>query len=209
MDAVRKALTKKALRLELFLITYNVFEAAISIFFGMAALSVALVGFGLDSIIEVSAAVILVWRLSHRGTDEEESKKEKKALFLIGCTFFLLAIYILFESGSKLFSQERPEISYVGIIIATLSLIIMPTLGLLKKRLAKQLGSKALEADAIETLVCAYLSFALLLGLGLNALFGWWWADPVAALAMVYFIVKEGWEAVSGEDCCSSKKCDT
>jgi len=189
-------LVKKALRLEWFLVSYNVIEAVVSISFGILAMSIALVGFGLDSVIEVSAAGILIWRLSHHGTEEEESKKEKIALFFVGGTFFALALYVLYESGMKLIYQEKPEASLVGIVIAVLSLIIMPTLGLMKKRIAKQIGSKALEADAMETLICAYLSFTLLLGLGLNALYGWWWADPMAALAMVYFIVKEGWEAV-------------
>jgi len=189
-------LVKKALALEWFLIIYNVLEAVASIGFGIAAGSIALVGFGLDSVIEVSAAGILVWRLSHRGTLEEETEKEKKALLFVGVTFFLLAIYILYESGRKLLFGEIPEKSIPGIIITTLSLLIMPTLGLLKRKLAEKLGSRALEADAVETLVCAYLSFTVLLGLVLNALFGWWWADPVAALVMVYFVVREGWEAV-------------
>jgi len=192
----KPALIKKALILEWILIAYNAAEGMASILFGWLAGSIALVGFGLDSVIEVSAAGILVWRLSHHGTEEEENEKEKKALYFVGITFFLLAAYILYESGSKLLQHEMPERTIAGIIISILSLIIMPFLGLKKRDLAKKMGSRALEADAVETLVCAYLSFTLLLGLGLNALFGWWWADPVAALAMVYFIIREGWEAV-------------
>lgn len=193
----RPLLIKKALKIEWFLISYNIIEAAVSIGFGLLAGSIALVGFGLDSVIEVSSAGILVWRLSHRGTEKEESEKEKKALLFVGITFFLLAIYILYESGRKLLLGEIPEKSIAGIIITTLSLLIMPTLGLLKRKIAKQLGSRALEADAVETLVCAYLSFTVLLGLVLNAALGWWWADPVAALVMVYFVFKEGREAIS------------
>lgn len=202
MTNEKKALVKQALILEWVLIAYNVIEGIVSVLFGIFAGSVALVGFGLDSFIEVSAAGILVWRLSHRGTAEEETEKEKKALFFIGITFFALAAYVLYESGGKLIRQEAPEASMVGIVIAVLSLIIMPTLGLAKRKIAHQIGSRALEADAMETLICAYLSFALLLGLGLNVLFGWWWADPVAALVMVCFIIKEGREAIRGEHCC-------
>lgn len=206
MDADKKdKLIRKALLAEWTLIFYNTLEAIAAIGFGLAAESIALVGFGLDSIIEISAASVLIWRLSHKGTEEEESEKEKKALFFIGVTFFLLAAYILYESGGKLIRQERPEVSYIGIVIASLSLLIMPALGILKRNIARQLGSRALEADAMETLVCSYLSFTLLFGLGMNALFGWWWADPAAALCMVYFLIKEGREAVSGEDaCCTS-----
>jgi divalent metal cation (Fe/Co/Zn/Cd) transporter len=198
----RQHLIKKALTLEWILISYNILEGVFSILFGVFAGSVVLVGFGLDSFIEVSAAGIIVWRLSHRGTEEEETEKEKKALFFIGITFFLLAAYILYEAGGKLIRQEQTDSSTVGIVIATLSLIIMPILGLAKRKIARQIGSRALESDSTETLICAYLSFTLLLGLSLNALFGWWWADPVAALAMVYFIVKEGREAVRGARCC-------
>jgi cation diffusion facilitator family transporter len=192
----KQKLVKKALLLEWVLVSYNVIEAVAAVLFGYLAGSIALVGFGFDSVIEVSAALMLIWRLSHHGTEAEESKKEKIALFFVGITFFVLAIYVVIESVGKFVHQDRPEISMIGIVIASLSLAIMPTIGLMKKRIAKELGSKALAADAMETLICAYLSFALLLGLGLNALFGWWWADPVAALAMVYFIVKEGLEAI-------------
>lgn len=204
----KEQLIKRALLLEWSLVSYNIAEAILAVLFGYLAGSIALVGFGFDSVIEVSAAFMLIWRLSHKGTEADGDKKEKIALRFIGITFFLLAIYVVIESAGKLIHQERPEVSLAGIIIASLSLLIMPTIGLMKRKLAKQLNSKALAADAMETLICAYLSFALLVGLGLNALFGWWWADPVAALAMVYFIVKEGWEAFSGEGCCADKNCN-
>ena len=190
------ALRRKALRLEYTLISYNVLEAVIAIAAGWQAGSVALVSFGLDSVIEVLAAGILVWRLRDSGSLEEESAKEKKALFLVGLTFFLLAAYVAFEAGSALLRQEAPESSRIGIALAVASLVVMPLLGLSKRKVALQMGSRALEADAWETLICAYLSFTLLIGLSLNALLGWWWMDPLAALVMVWFIVKEGWEAV-------------
>ena len=164
---------------------------------GWQAGSVALVGFGLDSAIEVMAAVILVWRLRQPGSLEEETKRERQALLGVGITFFVLSAYILWQAGQSLLRREAPESSWIGILLAVASLIVMPTLGLAKRTIARQMGSRALEADALETLICAYLSFALLLGLGLNALLGWWWADPAAALAMVPFILKEGWEAVA------------
>jgi len=188
---------QKALRLEYFLISYNTLEAIASVGFGVLAGSIALVGFGLDSVIEVAAAGILIWRLTSHTNREDEEKREKKALLFIGITFFLLAVYVAYESFAKLIGHKVPHESLPGIAIATLSLIVMPTLGLQKRKIARQMGSRALEADAVETFICAYLSFALLLGLGLHALFGLWWADPVAALAMLPLILHEGREAVS------------
>lgn len=187
---------KKALKLEWFLIVYNSIEAVASVSFGIAAGSVALIGFGLDSVIEVAAAGILIWRLSIHSSPEEEERGEKKALFFVGVTFFLLAIYVGWESISKLMSREAPHESVAGIIIAILSIIIMPSLGLAKRKIARQINSKALEADAMETMICAYLSVILLAGLALNYFFDWWWADPVAGLLMVILILKEGWEAI-------------
>ena len=146
--------------------------------------------------IEVVAAGTLVWRLKKHSHDEKsESEIEKKALRIVGITFFLLAAYISFESIKSLVLKEIPEETYFGILIAVLSLIIMPYLGLVKRKIARQIKSASLEADAMETLICATLSAILLVGLGLNAWLGWWWADPVAGLAMVVFIGKEGWEA--------------
>jgi len=189
-------LVQKALRLEWFLIVYNIFEAAASLAFGILAGSIALVGFGLDSVIEVSSAFVLVWRLSAPIDSEEVEKRERKALFFVGVTFLLLACYVGFESISKLINQEAPKESIAGIVIAILSLLIMPLLGLAKRKIARQIGSRALEADAMETMICAYLSVILLAGLCLNLFFGWWWADPVAGLFMVSFILKEGFETV-------------
>jgi len=193
----KHSLIRKALRLEYVLIAYNILEAVVSIGAGVAAGSIALVGFGLDSVIEVISAATLVWRLKgHRHADEEhESKIEKRALRVVGVTFFALGLYVLVESLKTLWFHEAPSESVVGIIVAILSLLIMPTLGFMKKKIGTQIGSAALKADAMETIICSILSAILLVGLGLNALFGWWWADPVAGLVMVGFILKEGWEA--------------
>lgn len=202
----KERLIKQALLINWILIGYNIAEAVASIVFGYKAESVSLIGFGFDSIIEVAAASILVWRLSVDLPKEQEEKVEKKALFFIGVTFLLLAAYVGYESVTKLLSRQAPEQTLPGVIIATLSLLIMPFLGLKKLAIARKIGSKALEADAMETLICSYLSAILLAGLGLHLLFGWWWADPVAGLAMLYFIITEGLEALKGDRDCSSCK---
>lgn len=189
---------RRGLRLEYFTVGWNVIEAVVAIGAGVVAGSIALVGFGLDSIIETASGVILFWRLRKEmkgGSEEESEAAEKKALLVVGTTFFLLAVYVAYESGKKLILREVPEESIVGIVLAALSLIVMPVLSYLKVKTARQLNSKALEADAMETAICSYLSFTLLLGLVLNATVGWWWADPLAAIAMLPVIIKEGWEA--------------
>lgn len=189
---------KKALFSEYFTVGWNVLEGVIAIAAGIVAGSIALVGFGLDSYIEVASGLVLIWRLRKHGfsNEEEEETAEKKAIFFVGATFFLLAMYVTYESGKKLLFREQPEESLIGIILALVSLIAMPLLAMYKKKIAAEINSRALRADALETLACSYLSFTLLLGLGANALVGWWWADPVSALAMVYFLVREGVEAI-------------
>jgi divalent metal cation (Fe/Co/Zn/Cd) transporter len=189
---------KKALLSEYFTVGWNIIEGVVAIAAGVVAGSIALVGFGLDSYIEVASGLVLIWRLRKHGfsDEEEEEAAEKKAILFVGATFFLLAAYVLYESGKKLYFHEHPEESLVGIILAIVSLIVMPLLAFYKKKIAVEINSRALRADALETLACSYLSLTLLLGLGANAVFGWWWADPVAALAMIYFLVKEGFEAV-------------
>ncbi len=189
---------KKALLSEYFTVGWNIIEGVIAIAAGILAGSIALIGFGLDSYIEVASGLVLIWRLRKHGfsDEEEEEAAEKKAVFFVGATFFLLALYVIYESGKKLLFQERPAESLIGIILAVVSLIVMPLLALYKKKIASEINSRALRADALETLACSYLSLTLVVGLGANALFGWWWADPVAALAMVYFLVKEGAEAI-------------
>jgi divalent metal cation (Fe/Co/Zn/Cd) transporter len=140
----------------------------------------------------------MIWRLRKHGfsNDEEEEAAEKKAIFFVGVTFLLLALYVTYESAKKPLLHEHPDESIIGIVLAIVSLIVMPWLAMYKKRIAAEINSRALRADALETLACSYLSLTLLVGLGPNALFGWWWADPVAALGMVYFLVREGWEAI-------------
>lgn len=190
---------QRALLAEYFTVGWNVLEGIIAIAAGIVAGSIALVGFGLDSYIEVASGLVLIWRLRKHGfsDEEEEEAAEKKAVFFVGVTFFLLAIYVTYESGRRLLLQEHPEESLIGIILAIVSLIVMPFLALYKKKIATEINSRALRADALETLACSYLSLTLVVGVGANALFGWWWADPLAALAMVYFLVKEGWEAIT------------
>lgn len=189
---------RKGLLAEYFTVGWNVLEGIIAIAAGVAAASIALVGFGIDSYIEVASGLVLIWRLKKHGfTDEEEEERaEKKAVFFVGLTFFALSLYIVYESGRKLLFQEHPNESLVGIVLAAVSLVAMPLLALWKKKIAAEIGSRALRADALETIACSYLSLTLLVGLAANAAFAWWWADPVAALAMVYFLVREGREAI-------------
>ena len=188
---------RRALLLEYLTVCWNSIEAIVAIAAGLAAGSVALVGFGLDSIVETVSAGILIWRLGRPA--EQAEAAERKALRVVGCTLLALAAYILYEAASKLYLREAPRQSPVGIGLAAVSLAAMLWLGAAKRRAAAQVGSRALAADSAETFVCAALSIALLLGLGLNALWGWWWADPVAAMAMLPFVVKEGLEALRGE----------
>ena len=167
---------------------------------GVIAGSVALIGFGADSAIEVISAVGLLWRLKKAGPDapvSEESAAEKRALYVVAITFFLLAFYITWEAVNSLISREEPLTSPVGMILAVLSLVVMPTLAFAKQRVGKEMGSRALVADSKETWVCSYLSLSLLLGVGAYAVVGWWWADPVAALAMLPIILWQGWETLA------------
>lgn len=187
---------RRALTLEYFTVAWNILEAVVALAAGWIAGSIALVGFGLDSLIEVTSALALVWRLRKTGDPDQELEAERVALRIVGYTFFALAAYVTFQAGRMLLQRSAPDESLVGIALATVSLVVMPWLGFAKKRLARRLGSRALAADGTETLVCAYLSLTLLVGLGANALFGWWWADPVAALAIVAFLVHEGKEAL-------------
>lgn len=187
---------RKALRLEYFTVGWNVLEGVIAITAGVLAGSIALVGFGLDSYIEVASGAVLIWRLRTHGDEGEEERAEKRAILLVGISFIALALYVTYESIQTLALHEQPAESFVGILLAIVSLIVMPILAWQKRKVAAQMRSRALAADALETLACSYLSFTLLLGLGLNAAWGWWWADPLAALAMVFFLLREGWEAI-------------
>ncbi len=193
----RAQLHRRALRLEYVTVGWNIIEAVVAIAAGIVAGSVALIGFGFDSAIEVISAVGLLWRLRKAGphaTVSEESQAERRALYVVAATFFLLAAYITYDAMSALIQQEAPLTSPVGIALSVLSLIVMPVLAYAKHRTGREMGSRALMADSKETLVCSVLSLALLVGVGTFALFGWWWADPVGALAMLPVIVWQGWE---------------
>jgi divalent metal cation (Fe/Co/Zn/Cd) transporter len=196
MNSETGNLWRTALLLEYFTIAYNIAEAALSILFGMLAGSIALVGFGLDSIVESLSAIILIWRLRRHGTvtREDEEKIERTAQRFVAVTFFILGVYVLYESAVKLISHEIAQPSPVGIMIAIASIVIMPLLAWKKKTVGSAIGSKALIADSKETITCAFLSVALLLGLGANYLFDFWQADPIAGIIIVIFLFREGYE---------------
>jgi len=199
LSVERKFWLAKGVMLEYFTIGWNVFEAVVAIVAGWLAGSIALVGFGLDSVIESASGAILLWRLKKElggATGRRSEELERKALLGVGLTFWLLAAYIAYEAVEKLSAREAPQSSPVGIALAVVSLLVMPLLAWRKRFVAAKIESRALEADAMETVVCAYLSFTLLLGLVLNALLGWWWADPVAAILMLPVLLREGLEAV-------------
>jgi len=185
-------------RLEYLTIGWNVVEAVVSIGAGVIAGSTALVGFGVDSVIESASGGVLLWRLQESA---DHRAREAMASRLVGVTFLALAAWVTYEASEALWFREVPSVSYVGITIATLSVIIMPWLARQKRRVASSLGSRALESDSRQTSLCAYLSAILLAGLLLNSLLGWWWADSAAALIMVPIIGKEGVEALRGEHC--------
>jgi len=198
-------LHKKALFLSYFTVGYNILEGVVSIIAGVLAGSIALVGFGLDSFVESLSGGVMIWRFTQHGkiSEEEEERIEKKAVKLVGYTFFILGIYVLYESLKKLYFREIPDPSLLGIIIAIVSLIVMPVLFLMKYRTGKAIGSRSLVADSKETLACMFLSGALLIGLGLNYLFGLWQADPVVGLIIVVFLFKEGHFTLKDEELCN------
>lgn len=180
-------------------LAYNAAEAVVAVWAGVRAGSIALVGFGFDSIIETAAAAVLLWRLwaEARGADPETLEKtETRAERFVGITFWLLALYVTGSAVSTLITASAPEESIVGIILAFVSLVVMPIVAALKIKAAGKIGSGALRAEAKETLACSYLSFTLLAGLLANAIFAAWWADPAAALLMVPWLVREGKKAI-------------
>ena len=181
---------------------WNLLEAAVALWSGIGAGSVALIGFGLDSILELAAGGILIWRLQTTWEDhDEENTAERKAHKLIGITFFVLTGYIFIQSLATLLGYfPEPRETTVGLILVVASAIVMTVLYFKKMPIAEKIGSRALRAEAKETLVCDLQDLTVLVGLGANFLFGWWWADPVAALCLIPFLVKEGWEGVMGED---------
>ena len=200
----RPATLRRALRLEYLTVGWNVVEGAIAVTAALAAGSVALLGFGVDSFIECVSGLVLIWRLGAEkrlGSRAEIDRLDARAHKLVGLSLFLLAGYVAFESIETLWSGDRPEPSLVGIGLTAVSITVMLWLARAKRRLAIALGSRALEADAFQTTACFWLSVITLAGIGLNAAFGLWWADPLAALAMTGFLAKEGREAWRGEDC--------
>lgn len=201
----RAALIKRGRYLEYFTIGYNSLEGLIAVVAGLFAGSIALVGFGFDSLIEVTSGAVLLWRL-HADIDEERRERvEAISLRIVGICFVVLAIYVSYDSVKSLIKREAPQESIAGIVLAAVSLIIMPLLVRAKRKVARGINSGALMADSKQTELCTYLSAILLGGLLLNALLGWWWADPIAALVMVPIIVKEGIEGLRGETCCDDE----
>jgi divalent metal cation (Fe/Co/Zn/Cd) transporter len=198
----RAELIKRGRRLEYFTIAYNSLEGLIAIVAGLIAGSIALVGFGLDSVIEVTSGAALLWRLQSDFDEARRERVESITLRIVGVCFLALALFVGYDAIKTLLLSEAPERSLAGIILAAVSLMVMPLLARAKRRVAAGIRSGAMVADAKQTEFCAYLSAILLGGLLANALFSWWWADPVAALIMTPIIAKEGVEALRGETCC-------
>ena len=193
---------QRAISLEYFTITYNILEGLVSVVLGGIAGSIALIGFGLDSFVESFSGLVVLWRFRCEAQGRREhATLESRALRYVGWSFILLSTYIGVESIRKLWLQQQPDPSPLGILLAVLSLIVMPVLARKKYQTGKALDSAAMVGDSKQTLACSLLSVALLLGLSLNAAFGWWWADPIAGLAMVPWLLKEGREALSGKAC--------
>jgi divalent metal cation (Fe/Co/Zn/Cd) transporter len=205
---VRASLLRRALGLEYLTVSWNVLEGLIAVSAALAAGSIALLGFGIDSFVECASGLVLIWRLTaeRRGMPEEAVERlDGRAHKLVGASLFLLASFIAVDAVHALWQRERPEPTVVGIVLTAVSIAAMLWLARAKRRAAAALRSRALEADAFQTTACFWLSIITLGGIGLNAAFGWWWADPVAALGMTWFIGREGTEAWRGEDCgCAS-----
>jgi len=201
--ADRGRLLARALRLEYLTVGWNVVEGVIAVAAALAAGSVALLGFGIDSFVESASGTILIWRLlaERRSTDEERIEQvERRARQLVALSLALLAAYVALDAVTSLAAGERPDASPVGLALAVASLVVMWWLARAKRRVAIALDSRAMAADAFQTTACFWLSVALLVGVGANLLFGAWWADPVAALAMTVFIAREALEAWRGEE---------
>lgn len=203
--AERSRRLSQGLRVEYFSIAYNALEAVVGIIAGLAAGSVALIGFGLDSVVEGSSALILVWRLRTEASGRRTSEDaEKKAIRLVAVAFFALALYVGVNAVIALVRETHPDSSVVGMALAVASLVVMPWLARWKKRVANELDSRALQADSHQTVLCTYLSAILLFGLIANSVLGWWWADPVAALGIAVLATIEGAELWRTEDVCCS-----
>lgn len=200
LSADRRAVLTRRIRLLVAItITYNLVEAVIAIAAGHAASSIALIGFGLDSVIEVSSAAAVAWQFAGR----DPARREHIALRVIACSFFALAAYVTVEALRGLFGDAEADRSAVGIVLVAVSVAIMPFLSWAQRRAGRELGSASAVADSKQTLLCTYLSAAVLVGLVLNVALGWWWADPVAALVLAVLAVREGLNAWRGEGCCA------
>ena len=197
----RPRIVRRGRKLEYFTIAWNAAEGLVAVIAGWAAGSISLVGFAIDSFIEVTSGAFLLWRMSVDADIQRREVNERRALKIVGSCFLALAAYITYESATDLWSKKAPEHSIPGIVLACVSLVIMPLLSRAKRSVGRTLRSAAMHADAKQTEFCAYLSAILLAGLLLNALFGLWWADPVAALIMVPIIAKEGIEELQGKAC--------
>jgi divalent metal cation (Fe/Co/Zn/Cd) transporter len=200
------AIVRRGLLLSCATLAYNCLEGIIAILAGLAASSIALVGFGADSLIEVTASLTAIWRLRSDSDATRRERSERVSLRIIGILFLGLAAYVAADALQSLVTRRAPDASPVGLVLATASLVVMPLLANAKRKIAVAMGSGALAAESRQTMLCTYLSAILLGGLILNAVLGWWWADPVAALVMVPLIVREGTEAIRGRttctDCC-------
>ena len=197
----RTAVVRHGRRLEYFTIAWNGLEGLVAVVAGAIAGSISLVGFGIDSFIEVTSGSVLLWRMSVDKQVQRRKLNERRALRIVGVCFLLLAAYIAYESVLDLWSRRVPEHSIPGIVVACVSLVVMPLLSRAKRKVGRALGSAAMDADAKQTEFCTYLSAILLVGLLLNTFFGLWWADPVAALVMVPIIAKEGVGGLQGKIC--------
>ncbi len=191
---------KRALLLSIATVGYNIIEGIAAVTVGVLTNSSALFSFGLDSFTESLSGSVMIWRFGKERSEEEEERIEQKAQKLVACTFFILGAFVLFDAVSQLLAHEEPEKSLFGIVVAVLSLVIMPALMLAKYRTGKLLKSKSLIADSKQTLACVIMSVTLLLGVGLNYFFGLWWADPIAAIAIAIMLFHEGKEALEGEE---------
>lgn len=198
----RQAVALRGKRLEYFTIAWNSLEGLVAVVAGALAGSISLVGFGIDSFIEVTSGAVLLWRMAVDADVRKRERNEKLSLRIVGVCFLALAVYVGYESVSDLVSRKAPTRSIAGIILACVSLAVMPVLSRAKKKVATDLGSSAMHADAKQTDFCVYLSAILLTGLVLNAALGWWWADPLAGSIMVPIIAKEGLDGMRARTCC-------
>ena len=201
LQLARETIASRGRRLEYFTIAWNSLEGLIALTAGVIAGSISLVGFGVDSFVEVTSGATLLWRMSVDADAESRERNEQLSLKIVGLCFIALATYIAYEAARDLIKKAAPEHSTPGIVLACISLIVMPILSRAKRRVGVALNSAAMRADAKQTEFCTYLSAILLVGLLANAFFGLWWADPVAALIMVPIIAKEGVEGWQGQAC--------